>query len=81
MKNYEKNKIKESKEIKKFAISKDKITFIMNFYKNVLVLEQLIINIPLSKDVYRPLLYPINFINLLSKTTAGMDILRKHKII
>ena len=76
MKNYEKNKDRDSKDIKRFSVSKDKVTLFLRIEGQDLILDRLTANIMLAKDVYRPLPYPLTFINYLSKTVQGMAKLR-----
>ena len=67
--------------MKKFVVSKEKITFVIKYEGNSFILSKITINIPLSKDVYLPLLYPFNFFSQLSKTVFGFSIVRKEGVI
>lgn len=58
---------------------KENITLFFKYQtgdKNGLVLRKLIVDIPLARDVYRSLTYPLNFITLLTKTGKGRASLR-----
>lgn len=81
MRNYDKNKDRESCPSKKFVVSKDKVTLFLSYEGGKLVLERLSSQIMLSKYVYMPIAYPLNFINSLARTVTGMNSLRESKII
>lgn len=57
------------------------MTFSFKYNAGCLVLEKILIDVPLARDVYRSLTYPLNFITLLTKTGKGFNYLREYKFI
>lgn len=79
MKSYERNRLKENKQIKKFAIPKQNAILYFKYEAGSLVLKKVIIDIALSRDVYRSITYPLSFLTLMTKTGKGFNYLRQKK--
>lgn len=59
-------------------MTKEQVTLFFSVdYNQNFILEKLNINIYLEQQIYRPLLYPHNYIYLLTITKSGMDFLKK----
>lgn len=66
----------EPKNGDKFIITKYNCHFFIYFDMEIYKIEKIYININLTIDTYRPLIHPLNYINLLIRTKYGYNFLK-----
>lgn len=62
-------------------MTKDNLILFIRVVNDTFFLDQIIINLFLSGDIYHPLIHPLNLLDLLGMTKYGMDFLRKEKFM